>query len=132
MSDDDIGQSEEQETPVPNGGMRPLLGRVFAALANRRRRYVLYCLRDHDQAQVEDLAVQITAWEEDCPIPEAPVEDVERVRSELVHSHLPKLEDYDLIEYDPRSETVRYTYPPSLLEEAVELSATFEKPRNDE
>jgi len=34
----------------------------------------------------------------------------------LRHSHLPKLEDAGLVEYDSRSETVRYWSQPSLEE----------------
>ncbi|ODR80546.1 hypothetical protein BG842_03565 [Haladaptatus sp. W1] len=32
----------------------------------------------------------------------------EQVTIELLHSHLPRLADADVLEYDPRSETVRY------------------------
>lgn len=129
MSDDGTEQSSIQETPIVDGGEKPLLSRVFAALANRRRRYVLYYLRDHDHAQIDELAVQIAAWEHDILEAEVSGEDVDRISTDLVHSHLPKLEEYGLVEYDRRSDTVRYTYPPSLLDEAVEVTAALEKPR---
>lgn len=128
MSDDGTEQSPPQETPMVNGGGKPLLSRIFAALANRRRRYVLYHLRDHQQATIDDLAVQIAAWEHDVPISDAPAEDVNRIYTALVHSHLPKLAEYGLVEYDRRTDTVCYTYPPSLLDDAIDLTAALEKP----
>ncbi|MXV62498.1 hypothetical protein GS429_10565 [Natronorubrum sp. JWXQ-INN-674] len=39
-----------------------------------------------------------------------------RVRTELQHTHLPKLEDAGVLEHDQRSETVRYWTQPSLEE----------------
>lgn len=129
MSDDGSGQNSTREMVIANGGEEPLLSRIFAALANRRRRHVLYYLREHDHARIADLAGQIAAWEQDKPIPEVTTENIDRIHTSLVHSHLPKLEDYGLVEYDRRSETVCYTYPPVLLDEAIELAATFEKPQ---
>lgn len=104
------------------------INHVFEALANKRRRYTLYILLEREQGQVEDLAVQIVAWERGTSVNEVPSEIAERVRAELVHSHLPKLEDYGLIEYDRRSGVARYAYPPSFLDNALELAATIEQP----
>ena len=128
MSDDGSGQDPAQEISVANGGTDPLLSRVFAALANRRRRHVLYYLRDHDRAQIDDLAVHIAAWEQEIPVTEVLPEDADRVYTDLVHSHLPKLADYGLVEYDRRSDAVCYTYPPVLLDEAIDIAASLENP----
>jgi hypothetical protein len=57
-----------------------------------------------------------------------PAEASEQVHAELVHSHLPKLEDYGLVEYDPRTGDVGYTYPPSILDDVLKLAATIEEP----
>lgn len=128
MSDDGSEPSSTQETPIVDGGRKSLLSRVFAALSNRRRRYVLYYLRNHEQAQTDELAAQIAAWEQEIPRSEVPAEDTHQVHRALVHSHLPKLEDYGLVEYDRRSDTVSYTYPPTLLDEALELTSSLENP----
>lgn len=128
MSDDDCEQEDAKENTAVNDGGASLIRRIFGALSNQRRRHILYYLRDHKQAQTDELAVQIAAWERDIPISEVPSEEAETVSTDLVHSHLPKLENYGLIEYDRRSETVSYTYPPSLLDEALELAVTIENP----
>lgn len=126
MSDDDFGQGLlRQKTAVTDGG-EPLLSRVYGALANQRRRYVLYYLRTHAEAQIDDLADQIVAWEQDISVTDVSAEDSDRVQTKLVHSHLPKLEDYGFVDYDPRTDTVCYTYPPSLLDQVVELAERIE------
>lgn len=126
MSDEDCEHAAAGETPVLSDGGEALLSRVFGALAHRRRRYALYYLRDHEQVQTDELARQIVAWERDVPADEVPAEASERVHAELVHSHLPKLEDYGLVEYDRRSGDIGYTYPPSVLDDVLKLAATVE------
>lgn len=128
MSDKKSEQEPGQETSMLNGGGDALLGRVFGALTDQRRRYILYYLHDHEQAQVEDLAVHIVACEQDIPRDEVSSEVNQQVHTELVHSQLPKLDDYNLVEYDRRSGVVRYTHPPSLLEKTLKLAAALENP----
>lgn len=126
MSDDGSDQDSPQQSPVATGGGKSLLSRIFAALAHQRRRYVLYYLRDHEEATLTELAHHIAAWEQDSASEPVPAAIEDRVRMDLTHSHLPKLEDYGLVEYDRRSESVCYTYPPSLLDEALQLTAPIE------
>lgn len=45
--------------------------------------------------------------------------DDELLFVEMEHLHLPKLDNSDLIEWDPRSEAIRY-YPDSLCEQLLE------------
>lgn len=75
----------------------------FAAMADSRRRYVLYCLRegDSDAASYDDLIDYLL-----CHDPEAT--DRAAVESYLHHVGLPKLEAVGLLEHDARSERVRY------------------------
>lgn len=128
MSDDDSGESVSQGKSAASDGGKSLLSRIFGALSHRRRRYVLYYLREHEQVRTDDLAIQIAAWERDIPIDTVPARDAERVKTELVHTHLPKLETYALVEYDQRSDAVCYAHPPDLLDEAVELAVRLENP----
>ncbi|WP_209019667.1 DUF7344 domain-containing protein [Halorussus marinus] len=126
MSDDGFGSGADEEKPTVSDGGTSLLSRVFGALAEPRRRYVLYYLREHGRARVDDLAIQIGAWERDVATAELSVDDVEQITLELVHTHLPKLEDAGLVGYDRRTETVSYDYPPSLLDEALDIAAMIE------
>ena len=128
MTDDEFTLEPPPEPIASGDGGHSFTERIFGALASKRRRYVLYCLQDHDQMTVETLAHQIAAWEEDSPIEDVPEDVFEQVLTSLMHSQLPKLEDYGLIEYDERSGAVRYTEASSLLEDALSLAALLDKP----
>ncbi|WP_232423810.1 MULTISPECIES: hypothetical protein [Haladaptatus] len=54
-------------------------------------------------------------------------EDRERALVQLHHTTLPMLEDVGVIEYDSRSNVIRYRSDP-LLDQFLSLSAAVEKP----
>ncbi|UPV72813.1 hypothetical protein M0R89_09650 [Halorussus limi] len=126
MSDDEFNQGRQQETPVVSDGGTSLPTRIFGALAHQRRRCVLYYLRDHEQASIDDLASHLTVFEQDIPRNEMTPEAIKQVKTTLVQIHLPKLDDYGLIDYDRRSETVCCTYAPDLLDDALDIAATID------
>ncbi|WP_276300889.1 DUF7344 domain-containing protein [Halorussus lipolyticus] len=76
---------------------------AFNLLRNARRRGVLYVLRQKGQTGVKTLARRISAWQsgegERAP-------DSADVEMSLVHSHLPKLQAADVVEYDREAGTV--------------------------
>lgn len=72
-------------------------------LAESERRYVLYQLANREQAHIEDLVTQVAAWEREEPADAIDRETRQYVYVSLVHNHLPRLADYDIIDYDLRS-----------------------------
>lgn len=95
--------------PVFRSGSPPAdrdLDVVFDVLSDRRRRIVLDYLRDHEGEWVptETLADRIAAWEVELYDP-ATV-STESIEIDLVHGHLPKLEESGLVDHDGR--LVRY------------------------
>jgi hypothetical protein len=70
-------------------------------LAESERRFLLYQLADDRTANLEDLITQVAAWELDAGTIDKDVR--QRVYVSLVHNHLPRLADYDIIDYDLRS-----------------------------
>lgn len=125
----DGGDRDERGRPVVVGdGGRSLLTRVFGSLSHPRRRCVLYYLRECDQAEAEDLALAVIAWEQGIPKENISTEDRKDVQAELRHIHLPKLEDYRLVEYDSRSGTVSYSYPPEILDDIIDFAMKVEEP----
>ncbi|WP_255167416.1 DUF7344 domain-containing protein [Natrononativus amylolyticus] len=93
----------------------PSLDVVFDTLADRRRRYALYYLHDVSDgvATIDDVSSYIVARENS---EHDPADHRRHVMTALRHVHVPKLEDLGVVEYDSRSETVRYWSQPTLEE----------------
>lgn len=120
-----VGQLTNYSDPV---------GELLGLLRDRRRRLVIYYLRNRSDAEpvrVDALASTIAAME---VAGEQPWQDVrstgstlkplepngeygqnwtERVLVSLVHTHLPKLHETGIVEYDSAAETVRAAHPPA-------------------
>lgn len=80
---------------------------VFDILKNRRRRQVIRHLRDVEGAvTIGDLSEQLAAWENDVPVPEVTYKQRKRVYISLHQTHLPKLDDSGVVDYDRRSGAV--------------------------
>ncbi|WP_205427170.1 hypothetical protein [Halorussus sp. MSC15.2] len=74
---------------------------VFDVLKNRRRRYALHYLRRADDSvQLSELAEQVAAWENDITVDAISAAERKRVYTALYQSHLPKLDDAGIVEYN--------------------------------
>ncbi|MFC7081107.1 DUF7344 domain-containing protein [Halorussus caseinilyticus] len=98
------------------------LDQLFEVLADGYRRRVLAYLDDTDDgiAAFSEL-VEHVADDSDGES----TDDHERIAVNLHHNHLPKLEDANVVEYDPRSEVVRYRGDP-FVADWVELAQSHE------
>ncbi len=75
-------------------GISPALDATLDLLSDKRRRYVLYSLREQSGAMpVEELAEQIASWEESDV-------DTQRVLADLYHSQLPRLDEAGAVAFD--------------------------------
>lgn len=118
------------DTPVSGGGGGSLsLDEVFELLADQRRRYVLYTLRDVDHIELEELAENVVARENDVPLEEASPERVNSLVVALHHRVLPKLREARLVDYDARHGDVCPGAHLSLVERYLDMAAADE---NDE
>lgn len=74
---------------------------VFEILSNHRRRMVLYYLRHHgNSSTVNELADEIAAMENELSVDEITSQQRKRVYVSLYQTHLPKMDDHDVLEYD--------------------------------
>ena len=82
--------------------------RLFEILSNRRRRYTVYALGNEAENTVElgELARRIAAWETEKPPEQVTSTERKRVYTALQQSHLPKLADAGLIDYDERASVI--------------------------
>lgn len=76
---------------------------LFEALANDQRRSIIRCFSESPDsvATVGELAEYVMTH---C----STARNIEQLESRLHHVSLPKLSEAGLVEYDPRSNTVRY------------------------
>ena len=72
-------------------------------LSESERRYLLYQLAENRGANLEDVVADVAAWEHDVHPSRIEKEHRQRLYVSLVHNHLPRLEDYGIVEYDLRS-----------------------------
>jgi DNA-binding transcriptional ArsR family regulator len=83
---------------------------VFSLLSNRRRRLTLHYLRrSSGTASVRDLSKQIAAWENGVGVDDLNYKQRKRVYTSLHQTHLPKLDDSGVVEYDRDRGTVTMT-----------------------
>ncbi|WP_123533276.1 DUF7344 domain-containing protein [Halosimplex salinum] len=83
---------------------------VFDILSSARRRYVLYLLRTEDApVELTELAEDVAAWENDTTVEELTKQQRKRVYVSLYQTHVPKLEDAGLVEYDQDTGEVELT-----------------------
>ena len=74
---------------------------IFELLKNRRRREVLaYLLEAEETVTLGELAEQIAAWENDTEVSALSSDQRKRVYVALYQTHLPKMDDAGIIEYD--------------------------------
>ena len=70
---------------------------AFTLLANPDRRHVVRALLETSVTTIDDLAERL------ADAPDADSRSIEQAQIGLVHDHLPRLEDYGVIEYDDRN-----------------------------
>jgi hypothetical protein len=94
---------------------------IYHLLQNERRRNVLRYLHDAEgTVSMRDIAEQVAAWENDSTVQAITSDERQRVYIPLYQSHLPKLDEEDVIEYDQSRGTVRKTDASDVLYEYLE------------
>lgn len=73
---------------------------VFDVLSSTRRRQVLYILKNEGPMELTELAEHVAARENDTTVEGLTKQQRKRVYVSLYQTHVPKLEDAGLVEYD--------------------------------
>jgi hypothetical protein len=122
-TDESRGGSEPPRDELQ--GNKPFIDTVFDALADWRRREVCQFFREGDveTATVDELAMLLAGCE-----PSGVREGEGRTHADLVdelrETHLPRLDAAGVVDYDDRSDTVRYWGQPTVekwLEHVAEV-----------
>lgn len=125
MSGDDW-PDEWAGPPTTSDDARRRVDDLLYALADKRRRDLVYHLDAVEITDLETLAARLAATRESVPVDAVPADVRERVQVDLRHNHLPKLENAGVIEFDARSEVVRCRNFPPTFERFVEACRDVE------
>jgi len=83
---------------------------IFDVLQNQRRRYVLEYLNRFDEpVSLSDLATQVAAWEYGTQVEEVTNDQKKRVYTTLQQTHLDRMEDAGIIDYDADANLISRT-----------------------
>lgn len=89
---------------------------IFELLSNSRRRFVLHYLRHADPpVDLGTLADELAAWENDVGIDELSNQQRKRVYVSLYQTHLEKLNETSVIDYESDEGVIELTYRASEL-----------------
>lgn len=110
-----------------DGSTAESLDEVFEQLAARRRRYVLYELRDEDHVTLPELARRVAARERGCDVDEITSDELEHIETSLHHRELPRLHEAKLLEYDERQGDVSPSQYFDLVEKYLQLAEKDER-----
>lgn len=99
---------------------------AFDLLSNARRRYVLCYVRERGETSVGELSRYTAAWENDLAPPTVSSSQRKRVYTALHQTHLPRLDEYGIVDYDPDRGTVTPEPRLDLLEEYLQQPADRE------
>lgn len=98
---------------------------IFEILSNSRRRYVLYYLdQEPESIELTALAEHVAAWENETDVDSLGKKETKRVYVSLYQTHIPKLAEAGLIEYDKEAGTV------SLASQATEVYDYLRQPED--
>lgn len=96
---------------------------LFHLLQNSRRRAVLRYFIVHSEREefnMRTIAEEIAAWENDISVDQLHSDQRQRVYIALYQSHLPKLDEYGVIEYNQSRSIVKPTSLTALFEPYLE------------
>lgn len=97
---------------------------AFDLLSNARRRHVVSYLRDVDgEVSLRELSTQVAAWENDVAVAAVSSTQRKRVYTALHQSHLPKLGDAGVIDYDTERALIEPTARMAVLEQYLAVTS---------
>lgn len=105
-----VHHCDKRHTMSPNELDKLTQDTAYDLLSNARRRLVISHLRGAEEpVSVSELSERIAAWENDIPVEELSDQQIKRVYVSLYQIHIPKLDEFGLVDYDKDSGEVALT-----------------------
>ncbi|MFB6070527.1 MAG: hypothetical protein ABEJ76_05830 [Halanaeroarchaeum sp.] len=123
---------EEAGAPTP-GAAEPSREEVFEILSNQRRRHAVHYLRQHEDETVRlrELSRQLSAWETGTALEDVTHKQRKRVYTALRQTHLPKMDDAGVVDYDDNRGVVQPTDYLEDVEIYLDVVPDHEIPRSE-
>jgi hypothetical protein len=102
---------------------------AYDLLSNSRRRYVISQLREErGPVELNELSRRLAAWENETPVEDLTDQQKKRVYVSLYQTHIPKLADAGIIDYDSEAGTVELEDTARELDTYIPHEAPQESP----
>lgn len=100
--------SDPAEPPSPDAESSSELTEeeVFDVLSHRRRRFALHYLVQKGETELGDLAEYVAAWENEKDVQEITASERKHAYSALQQSHLPRMDEAGVVEFDKNRGTI--------------------------
>ena len=100
--------SQSPTTPDPGGELTQT--EAFDILSNERRRHALhYLLAQDDGTEIGELSEQVAAWENGEELEQVTSDERRRVYVSLHQTHLPRMDDAGILQYENSRDTIELT-----------------------
>ncbi len=106
------GELPGPKTPDEGDSAQLERGQIFEILSNDRRRYVIHYLKqqsDGTTIQLREVVDQVAAWENGTDVSGLDSGDRKTVYTALKQTHLPRLDEFGVVEYDHQRGEVTLT-----------------------
>ncbi|WP_128475710.1 DUF7344 domain-containing protein [Halorussus pelagicus] len=94
---------------------------MFDLLGNSRRRRILRYLLDERHITLTDLSARIAAWENDTTVADLTSRERKKVYSSIYQTHVPRLSEHGLVEYDAEDRLVSLTGDADRIQRFLEV-----------
>jgi hypothetical protein len=102
---------------------------IFEILSNRRRRYVLHCLKQHnDGVQLGEVSEQVAAWETDKTVRDVDTAERKRVYTSLQQCHLPQMDKKGVVNFEQEQGIIELGEAAEDVDVYMEVTKRFDLP----
>jgi hypothetical protein len=102
---------------------------VFDLLNEKRRRYALYYLAEQDQpVPIAEVVDAVTEMESNPDQIGSPGDKFKEIEIDLMHNHLPKVDEVEFVEYDSEKKEIRLTDNPTKFDTILTIAKVLEQP----
>ncbi|WP_435180333.1 DUF7344 domain-containing protein [Halorussus sp. AFM4] len=123
---------EQTRSPDQSDADEPSRDDIYEIVSNQRRRHVVHYLRQQDRpVELRELSTHLAAWENEEPPAAITHDQRRRVYTALRQSHLPKMDELGVVDFEADRGVVRPTEGMEDVELYLDVVPESEIPRSE-